>query len=42
MAVFFGVTSERLALITRNYTGTVKFFTAAVFIGLGTFLFILH
>ena len=42
MAVFFGVTSERMALMTKKYTGTVKLFTAILFIGLGTFLFILH
>jgi len=41
-AVFFGVTSERLAFITRKYTGTIKLFTAIVFMGLGTSLFILH
>ncbi len=41
-AVFFGVASERLALISRKYTGAVKLLTAILFIGLGTSLFILR
>ncbi len=41
-AVFFGVSSERLALVSRKYTGAVKLLTAILFIGLGTSLFILR
>ena len=40
VAVFFGVTSERMALVTKEHTGTVKLLTAILFIGLGVFLFL--
>jgi cytochrome c biogenesis protein CcdA len=40
VAAFFGVTSERMALVTKKRTGTVKLLTALLFIGLGVFLFI--
>jgi hypothetical protein len=40
VAAFFGVTSERMALVTKEHTGTVKLLTSFLFIGLGVFLFI--
>jgi cytochrome c biogenesis protein CcdA len=40
VAAFFGVTSERMALVTKKRTGTVKLLTALLFIGLGVFLFL--
>jgi hypothetical protein len=40
VAAFFGVTSERMALVTKEHTGTVKLLTAFLFIGLGAFLFL--
>jgi hypothetical protein len=40
VAAFFGVTSERMALMTKQRTGTVKLLTAILFICLGLFLFI--
>jgi cytochrome c biogenesis protein CcdA len=40
VAAFFGVTSERMALVTKEHTGTVKLLTAILFIGLGAFLFL--
>jgi len=40
VAAFFGVTSERMALVTKERTGTVKLLTAILFICLGLFLFI--
>jgi MFS family permease len=42
VAVFFGVTSEKMALVTKEHTGTVKLLTAILFIGLGVFLFLLR
>jgi len=42
VAVFFGVTSDRMALLTREHTGTVKLLTAILFMGLGVFLFFLR
>ena len=39
VAAFFGVTSEKMALRTKEHTGTVKLLTAILFIGLGLFLF---
>ncbi len=39
-AAFFGITSERMALVTKKHTGTVKLLTAILFIGLGAFLFL--
>jgi len=42
VAAFFGVTSERMALVTKEHTGTVKLLTAILFIGLGIFLFFLR
>ena len=39
---FFGVTSEKMALITKEYTGTVKFLTAILFLALAGLLFLLH
>jgi cytochrome c biogenesis protein CcdA len=40
VAAFFGVTSERMARVTKERTGTVKLLTAILFICLGLFLFI--
>jgi hypothetical protein len=40
VAAFFGVTSERMALVTKEHTGTVKLLTSLLFIGLGVFLFV--
>ncbi len=42
IAVFFGVTSDKMALLTKGHTGTVKLLTAILFIGLGVFLFFLR
>ena len=42
VAVFFGITSEKMALVTKDHTGTVKLLTAILFIGLGVFLFLLR
>lgn len=42
VAAFFGVTSERMALATKEHTGTVKLLTAILFMGLGVFLFFLR
>jgi cytochrome c biogenesis protein CcdA len=39
VAAFLGVTSERMALATKEHTGTVKLLTGILFIGLGVFLF---
>ena len=42
VAVFFGVTSEKMAAATKGHTGTVKLLTAILFMGLGVFLFFLR
>jgi cytochrome c biogenesis protein CcdA len=42
VAAFFGVTSEKMAVVTKEHTGTVKLLTAILFIGLGVFLFFLR
>ncbi len=42
VAVFFGVTSDKLALLAKEHTGTVKLMTAILFMGLGVFLFFLR
>jgi hypothetical protein len=42
VAAFFGITSERMALATKEHTGTVKLLTAILFMGLGVFLFFLR
>jgi hypothetical protein len=42
IAVFFGVTSDKMALLTKGHTGTVKLLTAFLFMGLGVFLFFLR
>jgi len=39
---FFGVTSEKMALVTKKYTGTVKLLTAILFLALAGLLFSLH
>jgi cytochrome c biogenesis protein CcdA len=42
VAAFFGVTSERMALVTKKHTGTVRLLTGILFIGLGVSLFIIR
>jgi hypothetical protein len=42
VAVFFGVTSQKMALVTKEHTGTVKLLTGILFMGLGVFLFFLR
>jgi hypothetical protein len=42
LAVFFGITSEKMAHATKEHTGTVKLLTAILFMGLGVFLFFLR
>jgi thiol-disulfide isomerase/thioredoxin len=39
---FFGVTSEKMALVTKKHTGTVKLLTAILFLALAGLLFLLH
>jgi hypothetical protein len=39
---FFGVTSEKMALVTKKYTGTVKLLTAVLFLALAGLLFLTH
>jgi len=39
---FFGVTSEKVALVTKKQTGTVKLLTAILFLALAGLLFLLH
>jgi hypothetical protein len=39
---FFGVTSERMAFVTKKYTGTVKLLTAILFLALAGLLFLMH
>jgi hypothetical protein len=36
------VTSERMAMATKEHTGTVKLLTSLLFMGLGVFLFFLR
>jgi hypothetical protein len=42
VSTFFGVTSEKMALITKEHTGTVKLLTAILFLALAGLLFSLH
>ena len=42
VAAFLGVTSERMAIATKEHTGTVKLLTALLFMGLGVFLYFLR
>jgi len=42
VAAFFGVTSERMAVATKEHTGTVKLLTSLLFMGLGVFLYFLR
>ncbi len=42
VSTFFGVTSEKMALVTKKYTGTVKLLTAILFLALAGLLFSLH
>jgi hypothetical protein len=39
---YFGVTSEKMALVTKKHTGTVKLLTALLFMGLGVFIFLVR
>jgi len=39
---FFGVTSEKIAFVTKKHTGTVKLLTALLFLALAVILFLLH
>ncbi|NWF93269.1 MAG: hypothetical protein HXY46_10150, partial [Syntrophaceae bacterium] len=39
---FFGVTSEKLAFVTKKHTGMVKLLTAILFLALAGLLFLLH
>jgi cytochrome c biogenesis protein CcdA len=39
---YFGVTSEKMALVTKKHTGTVKLLTACLFMGLGLFIFLVR
>ena len=39
---FFGVTSEKMASVTKKHTGTVKLLTAILFLALAGMLFLLH
>jgi hypothetical protein len=42
VSTFFGVTSEKMALVTKKYTGTVKLLTAILFLALAGLLFLMH
>ena len=42
VAAYLGVTSERMALVSKDHTGTVKLLTGILFMGLGVFLFLLR
>ena len=42
VSTFFGITSEKMALITKKHTGTVKLLTAILFLALAGLLFSLH
>lgn len=39
---FFGVTSEKMAAVTKKHTGSVKLLTAILFLALAGLLFLLH
>ncbi len=39
---FFGVISEKISLVTKKYTGTVKLLTATLFLALAGLLFLMH
>ncbi len=40
VAAYFGVTSEKMAVLTKKHTGTVKLLTGILFIGLAMFIFL--
>ena len=42
IAAFFGVTSEKMAAVTKEHTGTVRLLTGILFIGLGVFIFLVR
>ncbi len=42
VAAFFGVTSEKMAAVTKEHTGTVRLLTGILFIGLGIFIFLVR
>jgi len=39
VAAFFGVTSEKMAVVTKKHTGTVRLLTGILFLGLAMFIF---
>jgi cytochrome c biogenesis protein CcdA/thiol-disulfide isomerase/thioredoxin len=39
VAAFLGITSEKMAVLSKKHTGHVKFLTGILFIGLGAFIF---
>jgi cytochrome c biogenesis protein CcdA len=42
VAAFFGITSERMAAVTKKHTGTVRLLTGILFIGLGAMIFLIR
>jgi cytochrome c biogenesis protein CcdA len=42
VAAFFGVTSEKMAAVTKEHTGTVRLLTGILFIGLAAFIFLVR
>jgi hypothetical protein len=42
VSTFFGVTSEKITLITKEHTGTAKLVTAILFLTLAGLLFSVH
>ena len=42
VAAFLGVTSEKMAVVTKKHTGTVKLLTGILFIGLAMFIFLVR
>ncbi len=42
VSTFFGVTSEKMASVTKKHTGTVKLLTAILFLALAGLLFLMH
>jgi cytochrome c biogenesis protein CcdA len=42
VAAFFGITSERMAAVTKKHTGTVRLLTGILFIGLGVMIFLIR
>jgi len=42
VSTFFGVTSERMAFVTKEHTGKVKLLTGILFVVLAGILFLFH